>query len=118
MTITHVFASIPVADRDVAVDWYERLAGRPPDLIPNAKEAAWQLTGTGWLYVIADASRAGSALHTLLVADLDDFLAGLANRGIAAAPVETIAGAARHAIVTDPDGNRLNVGQPLAEHGA
>jgi hypothetical protein len=99
------------------MDWYQRLAGRPPDLIPNEEEAAWQLTETGWLYVIADAARAGSALHTLLVDDLDAFLAGLASRGIAAGPVETIAGAVRHAIVTDPNGNRLNVGQPLPDVG-
>ncbi|HEY4429287.1 MAG TPA: hypothetical protein VGN08_13885 [Solirubrobacteraceae bacterium] len=33
--ITHLFAGISVADRDAAAAWYERLTGRPPDLIPN-----------------------------------------------------------------------------------
>jgi hypothetical protein len=56
MAVTHVFAGIPVADRDAAVGWYERLAARPPDLIPNADEAAWQLNDTGWVYVIAGSS--------------------------------------------------------------
>ena len=92
--------------------WYERLAGRPPDLIPNDDEAAWRLTDTGWIYVIADPARAGSALHTLLVEDIDAFLGGLAERGIASGPVETMDGGVRHAYVTDPDGNRLQVGQP------
>jgi catechol 2,3-dioxygenase-like lactoylglutathione lyase family enzyme len=109
---THLFAAIPVADRDAAVAWYGRLAGRPPDLIPNDIEAAWQLTEAGWIYVIADPGRAGSGLHTLLVDDLDAFLAELATRGIVAGPVETIGDAVRVAIVTDPDGNRLKVGQP------
>jgi predicted enzyme related to lactoylglutathione lyase len=112
MAFTHVFAAIPVADRDAAVDWYTRLADGPPDLIPNEDEAAWRLTETGWIYVIAGTLRAGSALCTLLVDDLDTFLAGLAERGIVADSVETIGGGVRRAIVTDPDGNRLNVGQP------
>lgn len=56
---TDVFASIPVGDRDAAVSWYGRLLGRPPDLIPNKDEAAWRITDSGWIYVIADAVRAG-----------------------------------------------------------
>src|SRR2546425_2033587 len=114
MAFTHVFAGIPVGDRDAALRWYERFAGGPPDLIPNQDEAAWQLTETGWIYAVVDADRAGSGLHTLLVDDLDAFLAGLAERGIDAGPVETLGGSVRRTIVTDLDGNRLNVGQPLA----
>jgi hypothetical protein len=90
MAVAHVFAGIPVADRDAAVSWYERLCGRPPDLIPNEDEAAWQLNDAGWIYIIADVDRAGSSLNTLLVDDLDAFLADLTERGIAAGPVETI----------------------------
>lgn len=112
MTVTHVFAAIPVADRDAAVAWYTRLAGAPPDLVPNEYEAAWQLTETGWIYVVVDSARAGSALCTLLVDDLDAFLAGLAKRGIAAGPIETIGDDVRRTTIADPDGNRLNVGQP------
>lgn len=112
--VTHTFAGIPVADRDAAVGWYERFAGRAPDLVPNEDEAAWQMSETGWICLIADAGRAGSAVHTLLVDDLDVFLAGLTERGIAGGPVETIGDAARRTIITDPDGNRLKVGQPPA----
>jgi len=112
MAVTHVFAGIPVADRDAGRTWYERFVGRPPDLIPNDDEAAWRLTGTGWIYAIADPARAGSALVTLLVDDLDAFLAGLAARGVAAGPVETMDVGVRHAFVTDPDGNRIQIGQP------
>jgi hypothetical protein len=112
MGIEHLFAGIPVVERNAAVSWYERLTGRPPDLIPNEDEAAWQLTETGWIYLIADADRAGSGLHTLLVDDLDAFLADLADNGITAGPIETIGDAVRRTTLTDPDGNRLNVGQP------
>jgi predicted enzyme related to lactoylglutathione lyase len=114
MAVAHVFAGIPVADRDAAVSWYERLCGRPPDLIPNEDEAAWQLNDAGWIYIIADVDRAGSSLNTLLVDDLDAFLADLTERGIAAGPVETIGDGVRGTVITDPDGNRLQVGQPPA----
>jgi predicted enzyme related to lactoylglutathione lyase len=114
MGFTYVFASIPVADLDAAVGWYESLLGRAPDLIPNEIEAAWQLTETGWIYVVVDPNRAGSALHTLLVEHLDAFLAELAERGVLAAPVEIIGDGVRRTTVVDPDGNRLNVGQPPA----
>src|SRR5713101_2098244 len=99
MSITYVFAGIPVGHRDASAAWYERLVGQPPDLIPNDDEAAWRLTDTGWIYII-------------LVDDLDAFLAGLAERGIAAEPVEIIGEAVRSTHVTDPDGNRLQIGQP------
>jgi hypothetical protein len=115
MAVTHVFAGIPIVDRDAAVGWYQRLTGRPPDLLPNEQEAAWQITDSGWIYVIVDPQRAGTALHTLLVDDLHGFLAGLAERDIAAGPVEVLgAGPVRRCTVTDPDGNRLNVGQTSA----
>jgi hypothetical protein len=101
-----------VRDRDAAGEWYERLLGRPPELIPNPQEAAWRLTDSGWIYIVVDPSRAGATVHTLLVSDLDAFLDGLAERGIDAGPVELIGPGVRQAIVVDPDGNRLKVGQP------
>ena len=114
MAVTYVFAGIPVGHRDASAAWYERLVGRPPDLIPNDDEAAWRLTDTGWIYIIVDSDRAGSALNTILVDDLEAFLAGVAERGIAADPVEIIGEAVRSTHVTDPDGNRLQIGQPPA----
>ncbi|HEX8713944.1 MAG TPA: VOC family protein [Solirubrobacteraceae bacterium] len=113
MSTTHVFAGIPVADRESAVKWYTRFFGGPPDLLPNEREAAWRATETGWVYVIVDRARAGTALHTLLVDELDTFLAGLSERGLQAEPIETLGDAVRRTSLTDPDGNRLQVGEPL-----
>lgn len=111
MRFLHVFSSIPVAERDTAVKWYEGFTGRPPDLIPNDIEAAWQLTDSGWIYVIAEPDRAGTALNTLLVDDLDAVVAGLADRGVAFGPIETMSNGPRFVMVTDPDGNHLKVAQ-------
>lgn len=81
MAFTELFAGIAVAEIDSAREWYERLIGRPADMLPNDNEAAWQLAGHGWVYLVGDAQRAGHALLTLLVDDLDGQLAGLGEGG-------------------------------------
>jgi hypothetical protein len=63
------------------------------------------------MYVLADAARAGSALLTLLVDDLDGLLAELDQRGIEAGMVEDIGGGVRQSVIPDPDGNRVKLGQ-------
>ena len=112
LPFTEVFAGIAVRDRDAAIEFYERLLGAPPTMFPNDDEAAWQLTGSGCLYVLRDAVRAGRAVVTLLVDDLDERLAAAAARGIELGPVETVAGSVRTTWITDPDGNRVQIGQP------
>ena len=44
--VGHVFAGLPVSDIRASCAWYGRLMGRPPDLVPNEKEAAL-LSGGG-----------------------------------------------------------------------
>jgi len=111
METEHLFAAMPVSDRERATGWYERLFGRPPDLIPNEHEAAWQVTQTGWIYVFVDALRAGSGVQTLLIADLDAFIEEMTERGIASSPVEPVGPSGRRTVVGDQDGNLLKVAQ-------
>ena len=107
---TYVFAALGVADLAPAVAWYERLLGRAPDLLPNAREAAWQLTDTGWIYLVAGDARAGPTVVTVLVEDIDVLAAGLAVRGVAAGVESAPEG--RRVTLTDPDGNTLAFAQP------
>ncbi len=88
MAFTEVFAGIAIADIGSAREWYERLTGRPPDMLPNDNEAAWQLAGHGWVYLV-----------------------GLAERGLEPGPVETLANGVRKAAITDPDGNKISFGE-------
>ena len=113
MAVSYLFAGIPVAHYDAARPWYERLIGRAPDMLPHDREAAWQLSETGWIYVVADAARAGRALVTLLVDDLDTHVAELAERGIVVEAIETVPGKFRRTAVVDPEGNRVVFAQPL-----
>jgi predicted enzyme related to lactoylglutathione lyase len=113
MAITEFFAGIPVDDFSAALAWYERLFGKPPDFFPHEREAVWQITEHAWVYVVADAERAGRALLTILVENLDDQIAELAERGVPVGPIDVIPGAARRVAVSDPEGNRVTFGQPL-----
>lgn len=106
MEITHVFAGLAVTDHESARGWYERLLGRPPDMLPKKDEAVWQLASTGSIYVVADIERAGSGLLTIAVNDLQEHLAELADRGIPSASTDTPEGGPRK-VVNDPDGNTI-----------
>jgi catechol 2,3-dioxygenase-like lactoylglutathione lyase family enzyme len=75
------------------------------------------VVGAGWLYVLVDAGKAGGSIVTLLVDDLDERLADLAARDVETGPLREIPHAVRSVWITDPDGNRIQIGQPLAPEG-
>ena len=112
MGFTNTFAGVAITSIDAGREWYSAFFGRPPDMEPHDAEAVWKVTADGWVYVVEDADRAGSSLVTLLVDDLDERLAALSARGIAAGPVEVVAGSTRTTVVEDPDGNRIQLGEP------
>jgi predicted enzyme related to lactoylglutathione lyase len=103
-----LFASLPVADLQVAMRWYEQLFGRAADIVPNKNEVVWCVAGNGWLYVIKDSQRAGRTVVTISVSDLDQFVADLASRGISVGPIESVGDAGRKANVVDADGNVIS----------
>ena len=114
MTIKHVFAGIAVADYDSALAWYKRFFGRSPDVIVTEHEAMWQVAETGWIYVVGDTNRAGKALLTFLVDDLEDHVAKLGERGLETSAIETVPGLYRKAVITDPEGNMISFGEDLS----
>jgi predicted enzyme related to lactoylglutathione lyase len=114
LAIEHVFTGIPVSDYRAARPWYVQLFGREPDFDVTATECMWQLATAGWLYIVEDHDRAGHALFTALVDDLDAHVIALSSRGLTTDPIETMPGAARTATITDADGNLIKFGQPLS----
>jgi predicted enzyme related to lactoylglutathione lyase len=102
-----LFAGIPVTDFDTALAWYERVFGRPPDVVAHDTEVMWRMTGSGWIYIIQDPERAGVALVALAVPDLDAVLGELAERGVVCGAVETVGDAGRKASVIDPERNQI-----------
>jgi hypothetical protein len=105
MSVTHLFAGIAVSDFATARRWYEALFGRPPDMLPMESEAVWHVTTSGSVYVTADPPRAGSALVTVAVSDLNEHVTSLAARGLTLREEEAGSTAPRQLTVTDNDGN-------------
>jgi hypothetical protein len=108
-----LFAGIPVGDYESARAWYERLLGSEPAFNPHSTEAVWELAEHRFLYVVEDAARAGRAIHTIFVDDLDAVVAEIASRGIEPDDRETYPGKARKAIYRDADGNEIGFGGPV-----
>ncbi|WP_200307352.1 VOC family protein [Streptomyces adelaidensis] len=105
-----LFAGIPVADYAAALVWYERLFGSLPAFFPNDTEAVWELAEHRYVYVEHLPERAGHALHTLFVDDLDTRVAGIADRGLKPAVRETYSNGVRKVTYRDPDGNEIGFG--------
>ena len=105
MTVA-LFAGVRVGDLDVARAWYERLLGEPA-FFPNALEIVWMLADDRYVYVEQDPGRAGSALVTVLLDDLDARISQIGARGLQPAEREAYASGARKAIYRDADGNEI-----------
>ena len=105
-----LYAGIPVSDYEAAKSWYERLLGAEPSFEAHATEAVWQLAEHRSLFVVEDADRAGRAIHTIFVDDLDTLVADIASRGIEPDERVTYPGKARKAIYRDADGNEIGFG--------
>jgi catechol 2,3-dioxygenase-like lactoylglutathione lyase family enzyme len=111
LAIDALFAGIPVAELASALDWYERFLGRPPDMAPNETERTWRLTNGGWIYVVEDPERAGKGVTTLIVHDLEARIEELNSRGIETGEIDRLKEGVRTLVVSDPDGNRIQLGE-------
>jgi catechol 2,3-dioxygenase-like lactoylglutathione lyase family enzyme len=105
-----LFAGIPVTDLPAALSWYEALLGSPPAFFPNEVEAVWEVDEHRYLYVELLPERAGHAMHTLFVDDLDARVTAAADRGVEPAKRETYDNGVRKITYVDPDGNEIGFG--------
>jgi catechol 2,3-dioxygenase-like lactoylglutathione lyase family enzyme len=105
-----LFAGIPVKDLAQAQAWYEKLLGTPPAFFPNDVEAVWELAEHRYLFIEVQPEKAGAAMHTVFVDDLEAFLAETAGRGLTPTTLETYDNGVRKATFTDPDGNEIGYG--------
>jgi len=105
-----LFAGIPVSDYQRALAWYEQLLGSEPAFLPNDTEAVWELAEHRYLYIEVLPERAGHALHTVFVDDLDERVGNISAQGIEPASRETYGNGVRKVIYRDPDGNEVGFG--------
>lgn len=105
-----LFAGIPVRDYSAALAWYEKLFGAPPSFFPHDTEAVWELAEHRLAYVLERPDRAGHAMHTLIVDDLDTLEAEIAGRGLEPVTRETYGNGVRKITYADQDGNEIGYG--------
>lgn len=108
--VVELFAGIPVRDFVTALAWYERLFGRPPTMFPHDTEAVWMLEEHRFVYIVEVPERAGHALVTIIVDDLDGVVAQIAERELSPAKTETYGNGVRKIGYHDPDGNEVAFG--------
>ena len=114
MEFTDLFAGVRVRDIADARAWYERLLGGQPAFFPNDLEAVWAVGEHRWFYLLEDAPKAGSALVTVMVADLDATIEAIRRRGIEPTEFEDYGEACKY-VFHDPDGNEIGLGQVPAQ---
>jgi catechol 2,3-dioxygenase-like lactoylglutathione lyase family enzyme len=110
----HLFAGLEVRDFAQARTWYEQLLGEPT-FVAHATEAVWTLAEDRSLAVDEDADRAGHSKVTIVVDDLDGWVAQIAARGLDPDERVTYSNGVRKAIYLDPDGNEIGFGGLPAE---
>lgn len=106
-----LFAGIPVSDYAAGVAWFERLLGARASFQPHETESVWTLAEHRYVYVVLDPDRAGHALVTFMIDDLDRFLAAASESGVVPETVEHYGDDVRKAVFRDPDGNEIGVGE-------
>jgi predicted enzyme related to lactoylglutathione lyase len=110
MNVDVAFTGVAVSELVAAREFFERLFGRPADIMVNADEEMWRVAEAAWLYVVVDPPRAGHALVALAVPDLDAALSELEDRGLRPVTVELVGDAgSKKATLRDPDGNTVAV---------
>jgi predicted enzyme related to lactoylglutathione lyase len=112
-------ATFGIRTRDVAaaLDWYERVLGRPPDLVPDAGVYEWRLAAGAWLQLGAgEPSAPGTGqLVRLGVADIGAARAALEAAGARIGDVTTIPDVIAFCDLEDPFGNEISIYEDLTE---
>lgn len=102
-------AGIPVRNYAAARRWYVRLLGSDPAFLGHT-EAAWDLAEDRSVYVVQDPERAGHALVSVFVDDLERRVARASERGIEPNRDETYGYGVCKVTYRDPDGNEFGFG--------
>jgi predicted enzyme related to lactoylglutathione lyase len=102
----HVFAGVPTAAYAAALPWYERVLGRPPDIVPKDGEAMWTLSGGGSVYLVDDPEHAGGGVVTIAVTGLDALIERWSANGIEPTRIDEMP-AGRKATLVDAEGNLI-----------
>ena len=109
MEISQVLPVVPVRNMEIAIEWYEKLLGRPADSRPMESLANWTITDNSTLQVFHDPTNAGHVSVNFSVTSMEDAQEELQARGIVLGDLFEASQFARILPVTDPDGNTITL---------
>lgn len=109
MQINQVLPVVPVRDIESAVEWYEKLLGRPADARPMESLADWTITDTSTLQVFHDPANAGHAAVNFSIPSVDHADKALRDRGLVPGDLVEVSQYVRILPITDPDGNTITL---------
>lgn len=119
MAVTNVLAVVPTADLAAERPWWAAPVGPDADSVPMPSDVERQLAPSGGIQLVDDAEHAGSASVTLGVDDVDAEPTAIARRGLAGPEARTVpSGRFRTAMLRDPDGSTVVLGQDPTSGGA
>jgi predicted enzyme related to lactoylglutathione lyase len=111
IALVGIYAAAIVKDFEAALDWYTTLMGRAPDDRPFPGMAQWRNMGAAGLQLWQDDERAGQAIMTIVVSDLEAEKARLTPAGFRFEN-EATGDFGAVAQIFDREGNRINLTQP------
>ena len=103
-----LFACVRVRDLRASLPWYEQLLG-PAAFWPHDREVVFTVAPGRHLVAEEVPDRAGGGLATLVVDDLDGWVAAAAARGLSPTERETYGNGVRKAVYRDADGNEFGL---------
>jgi len=115
--IQGLYAAIACRDIERAEEFYTALFDRGPDDRPMANLIQWRDIASANVQVFRHEQNAGSSMCTIVVPDMEEAKAALAEAGIELLEIRQ-GDYGKIAHVDDPDGNRLTIAEPPSKPGA
>lgn len=107
--MNELFAGIPIKDFESSVRWYENFLDKKPSFFPHKTEAVWELAESRYVFIVLDKAKAGNALTTFFVEDLDSFLDKASKQMITPSKDEMYPNNVQKLTYHDPDGNEFGI---------
>ena len=112
--INSVISVIPVKNFELALEWYQKLFEREPDLVPMEGIAEWQLLENAWIQVSIDLERAGSTTVVIVVNDLESKCKVILDANLPIGEIVEYPEVIKMAEIIDEEGNKISFVQDIS----
>ena len=114
--INSVISVIPVKDFELALEWYTKLFGRDPDVVPMEGIAEWKLVENAWIQVSIDSERAGSTTVVVGVNDVEVQCKYFSDANFPIGEIVEYPEIIKMAEIIDPEGNKISFVQDISNN--